>query len=55
MDTLREAEKAARTLLEKGVGTVILTLGERGSLFITETEALHMPVAVVIALDSTGT
>lgn len=55
VDSLEEAEAAGRALLERGVGTVILTLGERGSLLINRDEgATHAPVAPVEAIDSTG-
>lgn len=52
--TLEEAEAAARLLLERGAGTVILTLGERGSLLVTADEATHVPATPVKALDTTG-
>ncbi len=52
--SIEEAEAAGHALLEKGAGVVILTLGERGSLLITETETKHAPVASVKALDTTG-
>jgi ribokinase len=52
--SIGEAEVAGRVLLEKGVGEVILTLGERGSLLITNEETRHVPVAPVNALDTTG-
>jgi ribokinase len=49
-----EAEAAGRILLDKGAGVVILTLGERGSLMITDKETTLAPVASVKALDTTG-
>ena len=52
--TLEEAEDAARVLLERGARTVILTLGERGSLLVTEETREHVPVETVNALDTTG-
>ena len=52
--TLKEAEAAARTLLDRGAATVILTLGERGSLLVTKDEATHVPSPTVKALDTTG-
>lgn len=52
--TLEEAEAAARTLIERGAGTVILTLGERGSLLVTDSSTEHVPVEAVKALDTTG-
>jgi ribokinase len=52
--TLAEAESAARALLARGAGAVILTLGERGSLVVTPDAAQHVPAQVVKAVDSTG-
>jgi ribokinase len=52
--TLAEAETAARVLLARGAGQVILTLGERGSLLVAEDEVAHVPAIPVKALDSTG-
>ena len=52
--TLEEAEAAARVLIERGAGTVILTLGERGSLLVTDSTTEHVPVDPVKALDTTG-
>lgn len=49
-----EAEKAARILIERGAGTVILTLGERGSLMVTEHTVEHIPAESVKAVDTTG-
>jgi ribokinase len=50
----QEAEVAAHVLLRRGAGTVILTLGERGSLLVTAQETTHVPATPVKALDSTG-
>ena len=52
--TLEEAEAAARVLIDRGAGTVILTLGERGSLLVTKDTTEHVPVDSVKALDTTG-
>ena len=54
VNSIEEAEAAGRVLLEKGAGLVILTLGERGSLLITDKETRHAKVASVKALDTTG-
>lgn len=54
VETLEEAEAAARVLVERGAGTVILTLGDRGSLLVTESTTEHVPVESVKALDTTG-
>ncbi len=52
--TLDEAETAARLLIQRGAGAVILTLGDRGSLLVTHRETEHVPVEPVKALDTTG-
>ena len=52
--SLEEAEAAARVLLERGAKTVILTLGERGSLLVTQDSSEYVPVDPVKALDTTG-
>jgi ribokinase len=49
-----EAEKAAKVLIDRGAASVILTLGERGSLLVTGETTEHVPVAPVKALDTTG-
>ena len=54
VETLEEAETAARVLIQRGAGTVILTLGERGSLLVTESITEHVAVESVKALDTTG-
>ncbi|MEM1301604.1 MAG: ribokinase [Pseudomonadota bacterium] len=41
--TLEDAEKAAQILRDQGVGTVILTLGERGALLVDANRQLHVP------------
>ncbi len=52
--TLEESEAAARVLLKRGMEAVILTLGDRGSLLVSERETVHVPVNQVKALDTTG-
>jgi ribokinase len=52
--SVEEATRAARVLLERGAGKVILTLGENGSLLVAEEQVLHVPAVPVKALDSTG-
>lgn len=52
--TVEEAEVAAHILIERGARTVILTLGERGSLLVTESNTVHVPVESVKVLDTTG-
>ena len=54
VNTEAEAEVAARILLKRGAGKVILTLGERGSVLVTPDEVVHVPADSVKALDTTG-
>ncbi len=54
VSTLDEAEAAARSLLARGAGAVVLTLGERGALLVNEEGATHIPAEAVQALDTTG-
>jgi ribokinase len=54
VQSLIDAENAARKLLARGVGLVILTLGERGVLVIDEKKAEHIPSVKVNAVDPTG-
>ena len=52
--SIEEATTAARELLARGAGVIILTLGERGSLLVSEGYAEHIPARKVKTLDSTG-
>jgi ribokinase len=52
--SLEDAESAARVLLSRGPDSVILTLGDRGSMVVTQDQARHIPAKAVKALDSTG-
>ncbi len=52
--TLEEAERAARALMERGAGAVILTLGERGSLLVNERGTTYVSATSVRAIDTTG-
>eukprot|EP01012_Entosiphon_sulcatum_P029277 TRINITY_DN35633_c0_g1_i2.p1 TRINITY_DN35633_c0_g1~~TRINITY_DN35633_c0_g1_i2.p1 ORF type:complete len:314 (+),score=51.99 TRINITY_DN35633_c0_g1_i2:29-970(+) len=52
--TQAEAEAAARVLLSRGAGKVIMTLGERGSLLVTPDHAELVPSIPVKAIDTTG-
>jgi ribokinase len=54
VQSLVEAENAAKVLIKRGAAAVILTLGERGSLLVTGTITEHVPVEPVKALDTTG-
>ncbi len=54
VESLEEAENAAKVLIERGVACAILTLGARGSLMVTGENIEHVPVESVKALDTTG-
>jgi ribokinase len=53
-NTIEEAIAAAQTLLSRGPRTIILTLGERGSLLVTAEGHEHIPAPRVQAVDTTG-
>jgi ribokinase len=54
VDTLERASDAADVLLDRGVGSVIVTLGRRGSLVATASLRTHVPAFKVRAVDSTA-
>lgn len=49
-----EAEKAGRFLLERGAKSAVITLGERGSLYVSYDECFQVPAPRVKAFDTTG-
>ena len=49
-----DAEKAARALREKGVGTVIITLGSQGAFVVADSFTGMVPVRKVNAVDTTA-
>lgn len=52
--TVEEAIAAAEVLRDRGARKVLLTLGERGSVLVTEHGHTHVPVEPVTAVDTTG-
>ncbi len=54
VSSLDEATTAAQSLLSRGPSTIILTLGERGSLLVTAEGSQHVPAPSVRAIDTTG-
>ena len=53
--TDREAEQCARSLIERGIDRVIITLGQRGAMIASEDEgAVLVPAFKVEAKDTTG-
>jgi ribokinase len=55
VNTIEQAEQAARALQAKGVGAVVLTLGSRGALLLDgESPGRHLPAHTVEVLDTTA-
>jgi len=50
----KDAEKAGKVLVERGVETVIITLGDQGSMIITKDTADYFQVDSIDSVDSTG-
>ena len=53
-DTRAQAEAAARHLLARGMGRIVVTLGAEGALLVTPTEAWHVPPVRVRVADTSG-
>jgi ribokinase len=52
---IESARKAAEALLNKGVGTVLMTLGSQGSLLHSRTQSIHIPIySAGKVVDTTG-
>jgi ribokinase len=49
---LEDIENACKILLNKGVGNVIVTLGDEGALFINHDKTIFSPAKKVIAVDT---
>ena len=49
-----EALQAAKVLLDKGVGAVVVTLGAQGALYVTSDELEQIPAVSVQAVDTTA-
>jgi ribokinase len=54
VSSIDQCEECGRDLLRRGAGAVILTLGERGCMVVTNDSAVHIPAQKVAAVDSTG-
>jgi ribokinase len=54
VETLDQIEKAGRRLREIGCETVIITLGDRGSMLINADQILHVPPEKTEVIDTTG-
>ncbi len=53
-DTAEDCRKAAETLLDKGAGTVLVSLGGKGVLALNREECLHLPARSVRVVDTTA-
>eukprot|EP01086_Lenisia_limosa_P002223 TRINITY_DN1486_c0_g1_i2.p1 TRINITY_DN1486_c0_g1~~TRINITY_DN1486_c0_g1_i2.p1 ORF type:complete len:320 (+),score=60.66 TRINITY_DN1486_c0_g1_i2:68-1027(+) len=53
-ESIEEATRAAKMMLDLGCKKVIVTLGSNGCLVVTDDEATHVPVPKVQAIDTTG-
>jgi ribokinase len=54
IDASMEIEESASELLEKGVETVVMTLGEKGAFYMNSDEKGHVPAFRVDTIDTTG-
>ena len=52
--SLEDAESAAREMLSRGAGAVVLKLGEKGAMLATEEECLHVEAHKVNVVDTTA-
>lgn len=52
--TLDDARLAAGVILERGAKSALITLGARGALYVSAETDLHISVAPVTAVDTTG-
>lgn len=53
-DAAGDPEVVARDLIGAGVKQVVMTLGEKGALIVTETSTKHIPAPQMRAVDTTG-
>lgn len=49
-----DPERQAKRLLDAGCGTVVITMGEHGSLLMSKSETLHLPSFPVKVVDGSG-
>lgn len=54
INNIHDAEQASRILLRKGVGSVVLTLGDKGAMMMDPKERIHVPAFPVKAVDTTS-
>ncbi len=54
VETETDIEAAAESLIAKGIGTVIVTMGSRGALMVTAAGATRIAPVTVVPVDTTG-
>ncbi|MDX7951045.1 ribokinase [Lichenihabitans sp. Uapishka_5] len=54
VETVEEIAAAARALIAKGIGTVVVTMGSRGALLVTATSVTPIAPVAVTPVDTTG-
>ncbi len=54
VDTNEQIKAAAQTLLDRGLKNIIVTMGSRGSMWLTKDELVVVPPYKVEAVDTTG-
>ncbi|MCO4204451.1 ribokinase [Aeromonas taiwanensis] len=54
VNTIDNIRTAAKVLLNKGLRNIIVTMGEKGSLWMSQTDELHVPAIKVNAVDTSG-
>lgn len=53
-DSLENVEKAGKLLLQRGIKEIVVTLGEKGCMWINSNIVKHYPAYMVKAIDTTG-
>lgn len=54
VNNIENIRQAARSLLEKGLKNIIVTLGSQGALWMTNDNEVHVPAIKVNAIDTSG-
>ena len=54
IESREDLKKALFSVLDKGVGAVLLTLGRRGALYVSREKAIYSPARKVEAVNTTG-
>ncbi|MCV9356987.1 PfkB family carbohydrate kinase, partial [Escherichia coli] len=54
VDTYDHIRLAARSLVDKGLNNIIVTMSEKGALWMTRDQEVHVPAFKVNAVDTSG-